>query len=133
MRLIVVALLLGQGLWAQNTRDPEALDRQVFELHRRGKYAEAIPLAEQSLAIREKALGPDHPNTAASLNNLAGLYQSQGAYRKAEPLYVRALAILEKTLGTDNPDTAASLNNLAELYRLQGAYEKAEPLYVRAL
>jgi len=30
------------------------------------------------LAILEKALGPDHPDVANSLNNLAGLYKDQG-------------------------------------------------------
>ena len=28
---------------------------------------------KRALAIREKALGPDHPDVALSLNNLAGL------------------------------------------------------------
>ena len=36
-----------------------------------GRYAEAEPLYKRSLAIREKALGPDHPDVAQSLNNLA--------------------------------------------------------------
>ena len=39
-----------------------------------GRYAEAEPLYERALAIREKALGPDHPDVATSLNNLAVLY-----------------------------------------------------------
>ena len=57
--------------------------------------------------IREKALGPDHPHVAQSLNNLAVLYQSQGRYAEAEPLYKRALAIREKALGPEHPDVAA--------------------------
>ncbi|MGH1407888.1 MAG: alpha/beta hydrolase, partial [Rhodomicrobiaceae bacterium] len=40
-----------------------------------GRYAEAEPLYKRSLNIREKALGPDHPNVGQSLNNLAGLYE----------------------------------------------------------
>ena len=32
-------------------------------------------------------LGPDHPDVAHSLNNLAGLYQKTGRYAEAEPLY----------------------------------------------
>ena len=31
--------------------------------------------------------GPDHPDTADSLNNLAVLYDNQGRYADAEPLY----------------------------------------------
>ena len=44
-----------------------------------------------SLAISEKALGPDHPDVAISLNNLAALYNDQGRYADAEPLYKRVV------------------------------------------
>ncbi len=44
-----------------------------------GKYDEAEPLYRRALAIKEKALGPQHPNTATSINNLAELLRSQGA------------------------------------------------------
>ena len=84
-----------------------------------GRYAEAEPLYKRALAIREKALGPDHPDVAG-LNNLAELYDKQGRYAEAEPLYKRALAIDEKALGPDHPDVATALNNLAELYRDAG-------------
>ena len=44
-----------------------------------GRYADAEPLYKRSLAICEKALGPDHPDVAMSLNNLAVLYASKVA------------------------------------------------------
>ena len=72
----------------------------------RAAYAEAEPLHQRSLAIREKALGPDHPDVGTSLNNLAELYQAQGRYAEAEPLYQRSLAIREKALGPDHPESA---------------------------
>ena len=102
-------------------------------LYGRAAYAEAQPLYARALAIREKALGPDHPDVAESLNNLAELYCSQGAYAEAQPLHARALAIREKALGPNHPLVAQSLNNLAGLYRAQGAYAEAQPLYARAL
>jgi hypothetical protein len=43
-----------------------------------------IPIAQRILAIREKALGRDHPDVATALNNLAQLYLSQGRYADAE-------------------------------------------------
>lgn len=82
----------------------------------------------RALATQEQELGPNHPNTATSLNNLALLYHTQGKYTQAEPLYQRALAICEHELGPNHPDTATSLNNLAALYRNQGKYTQAEPL-----
>src|SRR5712691_4105686 len=95
--------------------EAEALHKQVIELYRAGKYADAIPLAQRVLAIREKSLGPDHPNVAQSLNNLALLYKAQGRYTDAEPLYKWALANYERALGHTHPYVAASLNNLAGL------------------
>ncbi len=62
-------------------------------------------------------LGPDHPDVARSLNNLADLYERQGRYAEAEPLFERALAIRERAVGPDHPDTATSTNNLASFYQ----------------
>ena len=38
-------------------------------------------------------LGPNHPDVATSLNNLARLYYAHGRYAEAEPLYKRSLGI----------------------------------------
>lgn len=81
----------------------------------------------------EKALGPEHPDVAQVLNNLASLYQKQARYSEAELRYQRALAIREKALGPEHPAVAQTLNNLASLYQAQGRYAEAEPLYVRSL
>ena len=96
-----------------------------------------MPRPSRSISARwrslEKALGPDHPDVAQSLNNLAALYVDQGRYADAEPLYKRALAIREKALGPDHPNVASSLNNLAQLYTTQGRYSEAEPLFKRSV
>ena len=131
MRYVILAMALcivGCGVTLAET-----LDGQVVRLFQEGKYAEAEPLALQAIEVSLKKNGPDHPDTATSLNNLAELYSTQGKYDLAEPLYKRALAIREKALGPDHPDTATDLNNLAELYRTQAKYDLAEPLYERAL
>ncbi|NJK81964.1 MAG: tetratricopeptide repeat protein, partial [Chloroflexaceae bacterium] len=47
-------------------------------LEAQGDYAAARPLSERALAIKEQVLGPTHPDTALSLNNLAGLLRAQG-------------------------------------------------------
>jgi tetratricopeptide (TPR) repeat protein len=109
------------------------LNEQGIMLHSAGQYSEAQPPLERALAIWEKALGPEHPHVATSLNNLAELYHTQGQYAKAVPLYQRSLAIWEKALGPEHPHVATSLNNLAELYHTQEQYAKAIPLYQRSL
>jgi tetratricopeptide (TPR) repeat protein len=102
-------------------------------LTNRAEYAEAQPLFQQALTIREKTLGPEHTDVATSLNELALLYHDQGQYGKAEPLFQRAVAIYKKALGPEDPEVAESLNNLALLYRAQGRHAEAEPLYQRSL
>jgi tetratricopeptide (TPR) repeat protein len=100
---------------------------------RQGQYADAEPMFKRSLAIKEKTFGPNHPDVAIALINLASLYGEQARFSEAEPLHKRALAINEKALGPNHSDVAAALNNLANLYGKQGRYAEAEPLYKRSL
>ena len=78
------------------------------------------------LSICEQQLGPEHPHTANSLNNLAHLYQSQGNDEQAEPLYQRALVICEQQLGRDHPSTQQVRENYATLLRAMGRESEAK-------
>lgn len=113
-------------MYAQETEDVDNLNKQLSNLYNEGKYEEAIPIATKLLEINEKNLGPDHPNTAYSINNLALLYQVMGDYTKAEPLCLRVLKIREKALGPDHPNTARTFNNLS--YILLDLQKKPEAL-----
>jgi tetratricopeptide (TPR) repeat protein len=133
---IALALAGGDAPLPEGAEEKTAylLDRLgAYRLTALAAYGQARSLRERALAIREKALGAEHPSTATSLNNLALLLASQGDYEGARPLDERALAIREKVLGPEHPDTAESLNNLAGLLYAQGDYEAAGPLYERAL
>ncbi len=99
---------------------PTNFNDLALHYQRQGRYGEAEPLFQRSLAIYEKALGPDHLDTATRLTNLAFLYRDQGRYGEAEPLFLRSLAIYEKALGFDHPITATHITNLAFIYRDQG-------------
>jgi tetratricopeptide (TPR) repeat protein/transcriptional regulator with XRE-family HTH domain len=123
------ALPAGAALAASDLLNEIALYRQSAL----AVYCEARPLFERALAIRKKVLGPEHPSTAASLNNLALLLRAQGDLAAARPLLERALAIHENSLGPDHPLTATNLNNLALLLQGQGDLAAAWPLHERAL
>jgi tetratricopeptide (TPR) repeat protein len=75
-----------------------ALIKQARPLYDQGRYAEAEPLFKRALAIYQKALDPEHPSVATTLDNLAALYRSQGRDAEAEPLSKRGLAIRENTI-----------------------------------
>jgi tetratricopeptide (TPR) repeat protein len=138
---LAVLLILHSAFWvasgsavkAKGTSEADHVDSQIADLYHAGKYQEAIPLARRLVENSEKKNGPDHPETAGNLENLAVLYMKMGDYPNAETLLQRALAIYERALGSDHPDTAKGVNNLAELYELMGDYAKAEPLLQRAL
>jgi CHAT domain-containing protein len=106
---------------------------EALDLEDEGKYKEALQLYERALETRERLLGPEHRDVAASIDSVAGVYTRRGEYVQAEPLHKRALAIREKALGKDHPEIAKGLTNLGTLYYYQGKYQEAEPLYKRAL
>ena len=93
----------------------------------------AEPLYRRALAIWEKAFGPEHPNVAIRLNNLAELLSATNRLAEAEPLYRRALAINEKSFGPEHPNVAIGLNNLALLLSVTNRLAEAEPLYRQVL
>ena len=76
-----------------------------------------------------EALGPDHPDTLASRNNLASTYRDAGRLDKAIPLYEQTLEDSIRVLGTDHPSTLTSRLNLADAYQAAGRLDEAITLY----
>ena len=74
----------------------------------------------RALTIREKVLGPDHPFTATTLDNLASLYRDLGKHEEAKPLYQRALAIYVKVFGPDHPNTTRVREEYSKLLKVMG-------------
>jgi len=119
---------------ASTPADSGLLDRLASYRHNAlAAYTEALDLYEKALAITEAKLGPDHPDTATSLNNLALLLRTMGKLDRARLLHERAMKIREATVGPDHPDIAVSLNNLALVLVSQGDLSGAEELFRRAV
>jgi hypothetical protein len=117
----------------QQLRQARRLNEEAVQLHQRGLSGEAEKLLRQSLALREEALPPGHPDLAASSNNLADSLRAQQKYVEAEQLHRQALALCEKALPPGHPGLANGRNSLAETLRTQGKYVEAEKLYRQAL
>ncbi len=83
-------------------------------------------------ALREKLLGPEHPHTTLSLNNLGRVLLGLGRYEEARPLHERALALREKALGPEHPINSV-LPQQQGLTLGLGRYEEARRLHERAL
>jgi tetratricopeptide (TPR) repeat protein len=77
----------------QSSRCREVAEQSRADLfERQGHYADAEPLYQRAVAIRERALGSDHPDLWTSLNNLAFLYQAEGRTPDVLPLVERTIA-----------------------------------------
>jgi tetratricopeptide (TPR) repeat protein/tRNA A-37 threonylcarbamoyl transferase component Bud32 len=98
-----------------------------------GKLAEARDCQERAAAIREKTLGPDHPDLASVLTNLGSLARIEGKLDQARAYHERALKIWERALGPDHPDLASVLTNLGNVAKAEGKLDQARAHYQRAL
>ena len=56
-------------------------------LNAQGRYAKAEPLFRKGLEINERVLGPDHPDTATSYNNVAANLYGQSKPTEAAPMF----------------------------------------------
>ncbi len=122
-------------LWADTGHEPASwlCDCVGNRWHALAEWSLAESLIERALAIGEKSCGPEHPNVATYLNNLARLLQETNRLSEAEPLIKRTLAIFEKCYGPEHPKVATALSNLAQFLRATNRLSEAESLMKRAL
>ena len=110
----------------------ESLTGEVMKLYSAGDYTQGVIVAKRALQVAQQNDGPDHPNVALSLGNLAELYEAQGEYAKAEQLYKRSLKIQEKAFGQNDPFLVPTLLNMASLYNNIGKENEAQQMMERA-
>ena len=85
-----------------------------------GEYAEAENLQRRTLDIQRRVLGPDHPDTARSINRLAGTLVSEGRNTEAEKLYRESLDIRRRILGPEHEETLSTMLNLSMTLNKRG-------------
>jgi serine/threonine protein kinase/tetratricopeptide (TPR) repeat protein len=98
-----------------------------------GEAGLAAEVLRKALDTRTARLGPDHPDTLQSTNNLALAYQNSGQPAKAVPLLVETLEKLKARFGPDDPRTLIAMGNLATAYQHDGQFARAVPLYEEVL
>ncbi len=109
------------------------LSEQVLQLREHGKFAEALPLAQEVVQVAEATYGQADHHVALSLNELGLVLQNLEKFPDAEAAFRHSESINEKTYGPQSNETAANLNNLADLERIEGRYADAEKLFQQAL
>lgn len=66
-------------------------------------YKSAAELLTKALSLREKTLGPKHPDVAGTLHSLANVYEKAGKHERSIPLYLRAISILKSAPAQSDP------------------------------
>jgi Tfp pilus assembly protein PilF len=118
----------------QDERSAELAKNLGYHLQQVAHYDGAKSYIELALAINEKVLAPDHPDTALILNNLGKLMRDMGHLQSAKTHLERAATIHEQTLGPDHPDTAMSLGALGRVLQIIGdELDRAKSYHERAL
>lgn len=92
--VLLLLVLAAQSLLAQTLGvEWEVLNKEVEDLYSTGKYDRAVVVAVKALEVAEKNHGPDNPDVAVSLENLARLYRATKRDEEAAELEKRAARI----------------------------------------
>ena len=84
------------------------------------------------IKLKEKVLGPEHPHTLETRNNLAEMLDDQGKYAEAETEYRAVIKLKEKVLGPEHPDTLCTCFYLARCLSDEGTKQDATDFARRA-
>jgi CHAT domain-containing protein len=95
----------------------------------RADFVGAAMIVRQVLKIRERLLGPEHPDTVLSLSNLGNLLLITGDYAAAESLIRSVLSVRERVLGEEHPDILLSVNSMAAVLAKLGDDQQTMALY----
>lgn len=133
-----LAACLG-GAVAQPAGEAQSPLPHLSEAHRllsEGRPAEAVPHAEQALAVATRTFGPDDALLGPLMHLLGNAYRQAGRLGEALATFERALAFNERLHGAASAETAASLSGVGATLLDRGERgdgERALALLQRAL
>ncbi len=94
-----------------------------------GGHDEAVQrLAERRVNASERLLGPEHPDTLTSTNDLAETLSARGDFGAAQRLQEHVVDVRTRLLGAEHPGTLLSKANLAGALRASGDLEASQAL-----
>ncbi len=90
-----------------------------------GNKEEMLRAENEALLLKEKVLGPAHPDVGFSEGNIAYSLQELGRSQEALKHIDRSVAILSNGLGTAHPEYAIQLSNRGEILNALGRFGEA--------
>lgn len=113
-------------------KEQSGFGQQIF-FHEFQQASEvALPLMERTVEKRKTELGPEHPDTLVSMNNLAWSYGTAGHHDRSGSLFQQLLSIQENKLGRQHSDTKITVAYLGRSYKDAGRIDEAIPLLEEA-
>ena len=95
----------------ENTLEVESLD-QLEDI-----ISDPDEMRMQALLVRERILGPAHPDTSYYIRYRGAVYADMGHFERCITLWMYALDMQQKMLEPLSPMTQSSLLSFAELFR----------------
>jgi CHAT domain-containing protein len=113
--------------------DLAALEAQARRQLNAREYAQAIPVFEKILKLRQARLGSDHPDTADVVATLGSLAFFTGDPTKARDLLATALPVFRKARGESHSQTLDTMSRLAGAEEALMHPDRAASLYKEIL
>jgi tetratricopeptide (TPR) repeat protein len=114
------------------SNDPELQAKMMYTMADTyfglGLYSRAQSLLEGALQIQRRVLGPQNPDTLASISLLGWILEEQGHHAEAEKMERETLEIQRRVIGPEHPQTLSSMVNLGAILEQQGHFAEAEKL-----
>ncbi|MGW0565085.1 tetratricopeptide repeat protein [Streptomyces sp. NPDC003016] len=104
-----------------------------LSLGRLGRWNEAGEVHRAVAAERERALGPDHPDTLASHYEVGFTLSRTGRAAEALREFGRVAEGRERTMGPDHPETLAARQETAYVLGQLGRHDEAHQVYADVL
>ncbi|HVV15651.1 MAG TPA: protein kinase [Polyangia bacterium] len=98
----------------------------------RGDREGALKAQQEALALKESALGREHPEVGAAEGSLAAALQALGRSQEALEHADRAIEILAPALGAGHPELATQLGTRGEILNALGRYRDARASFEKA-
>lgn len=102
--------------------------QHVIDLYNQGEYSQALPLAIESLKIRNELLGYHHSDSSLSRYGLAMVLDGLGRWAESEILLNMDVAEYKQLFPDGHPDLANALFNLSDIQQKLGRRAEAEQL-----
>lgn len=111
----------------------QSMDGVVGSYIRLNRHAEALRLCEETLALRQRVLSPDHPETLHSMGNLATCYNTLNRHADALRLQEETLTIMTRVQGRSHRVTLLCMDHLAWTYARLNRHADALTLHEEVL